>query len=208
MARAEEAALTADIVELATRYGRYGYRRITALLHRAGWVVNMKRVERIWRREGLKVPYRQPKKGRLWLNDGSCIRLRPEYPNHVWSYDFVEDRTHNGRRFRMLNVIDEFTRECLASRVRFELFGRRFTLRLKVVRVVGIEPTLLSECVFSWNRDPAMGLIFVQSGPRANGSTKVSSFPGGRDWNADCGNDRQDSPGLFFSRQADQGDLS
>ncbi len=94
MARAEEAALTADIVELATRYGRYGYRRITALLHRAGWVVNMKRVERIWRREGLKVPYRQPKKGRLWLNDGSCIRLRPEYPNHVWSYDFVEDRTH------------------------------------------------------------------------------------------------------------------
>lgn len=145
MARAEEAALTADIVELATRYGRYGYRRITALLHRAGWVVNMKRVERIWRREGLKVPYRQPKKGRLWLNDGSCIRLRPEYPNHVWSYDFVEDRTHNGRRFRMLNVIDEFTRECLASRVRFELFGRRFTLRLKVVRVVGIEPTLLSE---------------------------------------------------------------
>ena len=145
MARAEEAALTADIVELATRYGRYGYRRITALLHRAGWVVNMKRVERIWRREGLKVPYRQPKKGRLWLNDGSCIRLRPEYPNHVWSYDFVEDRTHNGRRFRMLNVIDEFTRECLASRVRFELFGRRFPLRSKVVRVVGIEPTLLSE---------------------------------------------------------------
>lgn len=117
MARAEEAALTADIVELATRYGRYGYRRITALLHRAGWVVNMKRVERIWRREGLKVPYRQPKKGRLWLNDGSCIRLRPEYPNHVWSYDFVEDRTHNGRRFRMLNVIDEFTRECLAIRI-------------------------------------------------------------------------------------------
>ena len=152
MARAEEAALTADIVELATRYGRYGYRRITALLHRAGWVVNMKRVERIWRREGLKVPYRQPKKGRLWLNDGSCIRLRPEYPNHVWSYDFVEDRTHNGRRFRMLNVIDEFTRECLASRVRFELFGRRFTLRLKVVRVVGIEPTLLSEPDFEVNR--------------------------------------------------------
>ena len=152
MARAEEAALTADIVELATRYGRYGYRRITALLHRAGWVVNMKRVERIWRREGLKVPYRQPKKGRLWLNDGSCIRLRPEYPNHVWSYDFVEDRTHNGRRFRMLNVIDEFTRECLASRVRFELFGRRFTLRLKVVRVVGIEPTLLSEPDFEGSR--------------------------------------------------------
>jgi putative transposase len=113
----DEAALTADIVALATRYGRYGYRRITALLRDAGWVVNRKRVERIWRREGLKVPRKQPKKGRLWLNDGSCIRLRPEHSNHVWSYDFVEDRTHDGRKYRMLNVIDEYTRECLAIRV-------------------------------------------------------------------------------------------
>jgi transposase InsO family protein len=79
--------------------------------------VNAKRVERIWRREGLKVPQKQPKRGRLWLNDGSCIRLRPEHPNHVWSYDFVEGRTHNGRKFRMLNIIDEFTRECLAIRI-------------------------------------------------------------------------------------------
>jgi putative transposase len=113
----DEAALTADIVALATQYGRYGYRRITALLRKAGWVVNVKRVERIWRQEGLKVPPRQPKRGRLWLTDGSCIRLRPEHPNHVWSYDFVENRTHEGRKFRMLNVIDEFTRECLAIRV-------------------------------------------------------------------------------------------
>ena len=113
----DEAALTADITALALQYGRYGYRRITAMLHRAGWVVNVKRVERIWRREGLKVPHRQPKRGRLWLNEGSCIRLRPEHPNHVWSYDFVEDRTHNGRKLRMLNVIDEFTRECIAIRV-------------------------------------------------------------------------------------------
>jgi putative transposase len=97
----DEAALTADIIALATQYGRYGYRRITALLRNAGWVVNFKRVERIWRREGLKVPHKQPKRGRLWLNDGSCIRLRPEHPNHVWSYDFVEDRTHDGRKYRM-----------------------------------------------------------------------------------------------------------
>lgn len=117
MGRADEAGLTADIIELATRYGRYGYRRITALLQASGWVVNVKRVERIWRREGLKVPSKQPKKGRLWFNGGSCLRLRPEHPNHVWSYDFVEDRTHNGRKFRMLNVIDEFTRECLAIRI-------------------------------------------------------------------------------------------
>jgi putative transposase len=115
--RADDAALTADIVALATQYGRYGYRRITALLQAAGWAVNAKRVERIWRLEGLKVPQTQPKKGRLWLNDGSCVRLRPERPKHVWSYDFVEDRTHNGRKFRMLNVIDEFTRECLAIRI-------------------------------------------------------------------------------------------
>jgi transposase InsO family protein len=113
----DEAALTADIVELAKRYGRYGYRRITALLRDAGWAVNRKRVERIWRREGLKVPQRQPKRGRLWLADGSCIRLRPERANHVWAYDFVEDRTRDGRKIRMLCVVDEFTREALAIRV-------------------------------------------------------------------------------------------
>jgi putative transposase len=113
----DEAALIADVVALAGRYGRYGYRRVTALLREAGWAVNRKRVERIWRREGLKVPAKQPKKGRLWLHDGSCVRLRPAHPNHVWSYDFVEDRTHDGRKYRMLNVIDEFTRECLAIRV-------------------------------------------------------------------------------------------
>jgi len=110
----DEAALTADIVRLASRYGRYGYRRVTALLRAEGWTVNHKRVERIWRREGLKVPSRQPKRGRLWLTDGSCIRLRPCWANHVWSYDFVMDRTHDGKRFRMLTVIDEFTRESLA----------------------------------------------------------------------------------------------
>ncbi len=113
----DEARLTADVIELAKRYGRYGYRRITALLRAAGWAVNRKRVERIWRREGLKVPQRQPKRGRLWLADGSCIRLRPERANHVWAYDFVEDRTRDGRKFRMLCVVDEFTREALAIRV-------------------------------------------------------------------------------------------
>src|SRR5262249_55011483 len=78
---------------------------------------NDKRVERIWQREGLKVPHQQPKRGRLWLTNGSCIRLRPEQRNHVWSYDFVEDRTHDGRKYRMLNVLDEFTHEALAIRV-------------------------------------------------------------------------------------------
>ena len=86
-------------------------------LRDAGWVVNDKRVERIWRREGLKVPKKQPKRGRLWLTDGSCVRLRPEHRNHVWSYDFVEHRTHDGRKYRMLNVLDEFTHESLVIRV-------------------------------------------------------------------------------------------
>lgn len=116
--RDDDDELTADIVALVRQYGRYGYRKIAELLRsQAGWVVNDKRVERIWRREGLKVPTRQPKKGRLWLGDGSCIRLRAERPNHVWSYDFVEDRTHDGRKYRMLTVIDEFTHESLAIRV-------------------------------------------------------------------------------------------
>jgi putative transposase len=113
----DEAALTAAIIALARQFGRYGYRRITALLRAEGWQTNHKRVERIWKREGLKVPPRQPKRGRLWLNDGSCVRLRPERPNHVWSYDFMEDRTREGRKFRMLNVMDEFTREALCIRV-------------------------------------------------------------------------------------------
>jgi transposase InsO family protein len=112
--RPDEEALTRSIIALASEYGRYGYRRIWALLRRQGWNIGVGRVERIWRREGLKVPQKQPKRGRLWLNDGSCIRLRAERPRHVWSYDFVMDRTHDGKAFRMLTVIDEFTRESLA----------------------------------------------------------------------------------------------
>ena len=108
--------MTEEIVELASRYGRYGYRRVTALLRMEGWDVNHKRVERIWRREGLKVPAKQPKRGRLWLNDGSCVRLRPQGPNHVWAYDFVLARTQDSRAVRLLTVIDEYTRECLAIR--------------------------------------------------------------------------------------------
>jgi len=112
-----EQVLRADIVRLASTYGRYGYRRITALLKMEGWAVNHKRVERIWREEGLRVPMKQPKRGRLYLNDGSCIRLRPCFKNHVWSYDFVYDRLHSGKKIRMLTVIDEYTRKCLSIRV-------------------------------------------------------------------------------------------
>jgi len=127
--RDDEERLTADIIELARQYGRYGYRKIAALLRRADWLVNHKRVERIWRREGLKVPSKQPKRGRLWLTDGSCLRLRAEHRTHVWSYDFLEDRTHDGRKYRMLAIVDEFTHECLAIRV---------ARRLKAVDVIDL----------------------------------------------------------------------
>ena len=113
----DEDRLTQSILALASQYGRFGYRRITALLKTAGWKVGKDRVQRIWRREGLKVPQKQRPRGRLWLNDGSCVRLRPEHANHVWSYDFVSAMTHDGRTLRLLVVIEEYTRECLAIRV-------------------------------------------------------------------------------------------
>jgi transposase InsO family protein len=117
----DEVALTADIIRLASQYGRYGYKRITALLRVEGWQVNHKRVERIWRQEGLKVPQKHKKKGRLYLNDGSCIRLRPCWPNHVWAYDFVADQLKDGTKIRTLTVIDEYTRECLSLRTGYSL---------------------------------------------------------------------------------------
>lgn len=119
--KGDENALRKDIIRLASKYGRYGYRRITALLRAEGWRVNHKRVERIWREEGLRVPAKQAKRERLYFNDGSCIRLKPLYPNHVWSYDFVQERLHNGKKIRLLTMIDEFTRKCLKIKVGYNL---------------------------------------------------------------------------------------
>ena len=113
----DEDALTHKIIELANQYGCYGPRMITGLLKSLGMHVNHKRVERIWREQSLKVPKKQKKKSRLWTNDGSCIRLRPEYPKHVWSYDIVEDKTYDGRKIRILNILDEYERECMACYV-------------------------------------------------------------------------------------------
>ena len=146
--REDEDALTRAIVELASQYGRYGYRRLTALLKRDGWQVGKDRVERIWRREGLKVPQRQKPRGRLWLNDGSCVRLRPERPNHVWSYDFVSARTHDGRTVRMLNLIDEHTRESLLVRAERRWSSAKVIEALADVMVMkGVPEHLRSEVV-------------------------------------------------------------
>lgn len=128
-----EEALRADLIRLGSQYGRYGYRRIHALLQMEGWRVNHKRIERLWREEGLKVPQKQPKKGRLYINDGSCIRLRSCWKNHVWSYDFVAERLFNGKKIRMLTLIDEYTRKCLAIEVGYQLNSQDILDTLKEV---------------------------------------------------------------------------
>jgi putative transposase len=111
----DEDDVRTEIIDKACNYGRVGYRMVTNMMRNSGTKINHKRVERIWREEGLKLPKKQTKKRRLWLNDGSCIRLRPEYKNHVWSYDFVEDKTYNKKKVRFLNILDEHSRECIAS---------------------------------------------------------------------------------------------
>jgi putative transposase len=183
----DEKQLTSDIVSLATKYGRYGYRRITALLNNEyGWRVNHKRVERIWRKEGLKVPKKQPKRKRLWLNDGSCIRLRPEYKDHVWSYDFVTARTSDGRAFRMLNIIDEYTRECLTILVKRRITSQDVIERLFELFILrGIPehirsdngPEFTAKEVRKWLSRLGVTTLFIEPGsPWENGY--IESFNG------------------------------
>ena len=126
------------------------------MLRNEGWHVNHKRVERIWRREGLRVPSKQPKRGRLWLNDGLCIRLRPEYKNHVWSYDFVYERTHDGRVLRILTLIDEYSRECLALRVERSFTSRKVLDTLAKLFIRRGTPDYLNEArvlVEMWRKE-------------------------------------------------------
>jgi putative transposase len=184
--RDDEEPITQRIIELAALYGRYGTPMITGLLCAEGWRVNHKRVERIWRQAGLQVPQKQRKRGRLWLNDGSCIRLRPERPNHVWAYDFVTEHTHDGRAFRALTIIDEFTRECLSIDV-----ARRFTAddvleRLSWLFVTrGVPehirsdngPEFTAQVVRQWIEQVGAKTLFIEPGsPWENGY--VESFNG------------------------------
>ena len=167
-------------------YGRYGYRRITALLRNEGWHVNHKRVWRIWRQAGLKVPQRQPKRGRLWLNDGSCVRLRPEHKNHVWTYDFVFDRTHNGRPLKMLTVVDEYSRESLAIEVARRLTSKdviRVMARLMLKHGVPAHirsdngPEFVAKVLREWLHRLDVEALFIEPGsPWENGY--IESFNG------------------------------
>ena len=182
----EEEKLVNRIAELATQYGRYGYRRITALLRQEGWQVNHKHVERIWRSEGLKVPQKQPKRRRLWLNDGSCIRLRPEHKDHVWSYDLVAARTYDGRPFRILVILDEYTRECLAMLVERRIGSQDVIDQLFNLFIFrGIPeyirsdngPEFTAKAVRAWLNRLGVATLFIEPGsPWENGY--VESFIG------------------------------
>jgi transposase InsO family protein len=184
--REDEVPLTGRIVELAAVYGRYGTPRITAMLRTEGWPVNHKRVERIWRSSGLKVPAKQPKRGRLWLNDGSCVRLRPAKKDHVWAYDFVSGRTHDGVPFRMLNIVDEFTRECLAIDVARKLSSDDVLERLAwLMATRGVPEHLRSDngseftatVVRDWLAKVGVKTLYIEPGsPWENGY--VESFNG------------------------------
>ena len=177
--RSDEDALTRAIITLASQYGRYGYRRITALLEQAGWRVGKDRVERIWRREGLKVPQKQRPRRRLWLNDGSCVRLRAERPNHVGSYDFVSAATQDGRTLRLLTLIDEYTRECLAIRVARRLGSQEVIETLAEVMLVrGIPeylrsdngPEFVARELRKWLASLGTGTLYIEPGsPWENG---------------------------------------
>ena len=182
----DEDVLVKRMTELATQYGRYGYRRITAMLRQEGWKVNHKRIERLWRREGLKVPMKQPKRGRLWLNDGSCVRRRPEHKNHVWSYDFVMDRTRDGRPLKMLTMMDEYTRECLAIDVQRRLRSQDVLDRLSELFLWRGTPEYIrsdngseftANVVREWLHRVGVKTLFIEPGsPWENGF--IESFNG------------------------------
>ena len=182
----DEPRLVDRIIELATTYGRYGYRRITGLLQGEGWPVNHKRVERLWRREGLRVLQKQPKRGRLWLADGSCIRQRPAYRHHVWAYDFVADRTQDGRPLKLLTIVEEYSRECLAIVVALGLRSIDVLETLAALFVThGVPahirsdngPEFTAELIRLWLEALQVQTLFIEPGsPWENGY--VESFNG------------------------------
>jgi len=174
-----ENKLRQRVIGVASEYGRYGYRQVTGILNMEGWDVGKDRVFRIWQEEGLKVPQKQPKRARLWLADGSCIRLRPEYPNHVWSYDFVAEKTYDGRNVKILNIIDEFFRECIASVVARRIRSQDVILTLADLFLSrGIPkhirsdngPEFIAKKLQHWLNDLEVKPLFIQPGsPWENG---------------------------------------
>lgn len=179
MENPEKEKLRERIIEIATEYGRYGYRQVTNLLNLEGWAVGKDRVYSVWREEGLKVPQKQPKRARLWLADGSCIRQRPEYANHVWSYDFVAERTRDGRSFKILNIIDEYTKECLCALVQRRIGSQDVILALADLFLQRGCPTFIrsdngpefvAKKLVKWMQGLEVQPLFIQPGsPWENG---------------------------------------
>jgi putative transposase len=169
----KDAVLVARMHELAKAHRRYGYRRVAALLRAEGWRVNNKRVRRLWRREGLKIPRKVKKRRRLGHTGNGCTRRRAVRPNEVWSYDFIFDQTADGRRLKILPVVDEFTRECVVM-----LVGRRLTARdvIKALAKAALRrgmpghlrsdngPEFIAEAVKGWLSQEGTGTLYIEPG--------------------------------------------
>jgi putative transposase len=171
--RERDEALLLRIRELAREHPRYGYRRIGALLVREGWSVNRKRVHRLWRREGLKVPQVQRKRRRLGSSENGCTRHRAGRPNHVWSYDFVMDQTADGRRLKLLPIVDEYTRECLTIEVERSLVAEDVVSTLEYLfEVRGVPehirsdngPEFIAEAVKAWLARRGSKTLYIEPG--------------------------------------------
>ena len=182
--RGDEVELVSKIHELAVGHGRYGYRRVTVLLRREGWKVNRKRVHRIWKAEGLSLPLRRPRRRRV--GPVGEIVNKAEYPNHVWSYDFLEDRTERGGKLRTLAIIDEYTRECLSTRIApsipastvLEVLEWLFLVRgiPKYVRSDN-GPEFIAKAVCQWLKESGCQTIFINPGSPWESGWSCGSVP-------------------------------
>jgi putative transposase len=171
--------LVKRVLELVRRHPRYGYRRVWALLRAEGWTVNRKRVYRLWRQQGLKVPRRRRKKRRLGSSANGCVRRRAEYPGHVWAWDFIHDRTADGRPLKWLSVVDEYTRECIVLEVRRRIPAAAVVgLLAAAVRERGAPafirsdngPEFIAKAIRSWLAGAGIGAWYIEPGsPWANG---------------------------------------
>jgi len=182
----KDKALTTEIRKLADRHKRYGYRMITAKLRQQGWDVNHKRIQRIWQKEGLQVPYRYKSKRATGGSDNSCSVKKAEYINHVWTYDFVSDQTEDGRRVKLLTVLDEFTRESPAIEVGRSIKAKDVIAILEYLFMVrGVPkfirsdngPEFIAGAIKRWLRQRGVGTLYIERGsPWENGY--IESFNG------------------------------
>lgn len=178
-AKDREQRLLTRMLELVRRHPRFGYRRIWALLRAEGWRINRKRIHRLWRREGLKVPNKKRKKRRLGSSVNGCVRQRALHKDHVWAWDFIHDRTTDGKALKWLTLVDEFTRECLVLVVGRSLTARKAVAVLAgVVRQRGVPthvrsdngPEFIARAMRSWLAEAGVATLYIKPGsPWENG---------------------------------------